>query len=71
MARVPKFAFRVVAFVKTHNIDGRGVRQEQHNYETLPGAWAYRTIALAKPLTQRVEVLMVIDESTPTHSTGT
>ena len=40
---------------------------EHHNYETLRGAMSYRDVLLTRPRTTRVEVLMVLDESTPTH----
>ena len=40
---------------------------EHHNYETLRGAMSYRDALLTRPRTTRVEVLMVLDESTPTH----
>ena len=64
MARVPKYAFRVHVYVRI----GTNIRMETHNYENLIGAMAYRVIALRKPLTTKVEIVAVLDESTPTHS---
>jgi hypothetical protein len=63
MARVPKYAYRVVVSKRL----GQNISRESHNYETLPGAWAYRDIALGQQLTTKVEVLAVLDESTPSH----
>lgn len=63
MARVPKYAYRVNVWRKL----GTSVTLESHNYETLPGAWAYREIALGAQRTTRVEVMAVLDESTPYH----
>lgn len=73
MARIPKYPFRVLV---TMLAGGRGengplLRQEWHNYETLPGAYGYREIALRKRATKKVEIVLVIDESTPSHSVGT
>lgn len=63
MARIPTYPFRVIATFKV------GERQivETHNYPNLPGAWAYREIALRKHNCRRVEVVVVIDEATPSH----
>lgn len=63
MARIPKYAYRVVVWSRL----GTKLTTESHNYETLPGAWAYREIALAHQRTSRVEVMAVLDESTPNH----
>lgn len=66
MARVPSHPFRVIV----HKSNGNGSlipNAEQHNYTSLPGAIAYRDIALCRPNTRKVEVVMVLDESTPTH----
>ena len=63
MARVPKYAYRVIVSKRL----GENLTSESHNYETLPGAFAYREIALGQQRTTRVEVLAVLDESTPTH----
>lgn len=68
MSRIPLYAYRVVVHVE---IAGGKRRQEQHNYNTFAGAVAYREIALRKRFTRKVEVLMVIDETTkegPVHS---
>lgn len=64
MSRVPSYPFRVIVAVKL----GESLRTETHNYQNLASALAYRTIALGKRLTKRVEVVMVIDESTPGHT---
>lgn len=65
MPRVPT-PFRVVV---TTRVGSDGSRQiiESHNYASLAGAITYRDIALKKRNTRRVEVLMVLDESTPSH----
>lgn len=63
MARIPKYAYRVVVIRRL----GETFTSESHNYETLPGAIAFRAIALGQRRTTRVEVLAVLDESTPTH----
>ena len=66
MAQIPKLAFR--CFVTKKPLGQGGPPQfEQHNYENLPGAWAYRDIALKRPNTKKVEILLVIDESTPEY----
>lgn len=77
MARIPKYAFRVLVTVRKHDVDGQRTDTgqlrtavEQHNYETLPGAWAYRDIVLRRPKTTKVEIWAILDESTPGYSTG-
>jgi hypothetical protein len=37
---------------------------EQHNYTNLPGAMTYRDTALRQPNTKKVEVVLVLDETT-------
>lgn len=64
MARIPPHPYRVVVHKKSVN-GGTQPPLEQHNYETLPGAIAYRGIALRRPNTRKVEIMLVIDESTP------
>lgn len=66
MARIPSLPFRVIVYTRAAN--GQPTRAEQHNYETLPGANAYRDIALRRSNTRKVETCLVIDESTPAHS---
>ena len=66
MALVPKCPFRVNLYSRL----GDHLRIEHHNYETLRGAMSYRDALLTRPRTTRVEVLMVLDESTPTQVTG-
>jgi hypothetical protein len=65
MARIPSYPYRVVVTKKP--VGGQQPALEQHNYESLPGAWAYRDTALRRPNTRKVEILMVLDESTPDH----
>jgi hypothetical protein len=66
MARVPALPYRVTVTVKV----GTGIRIENHNSPDLPGAWAARDIALRKPHTKKVEVTIILDESTPDHRDG-
>ena len=66
MALVPKCPFRVNLYSRL----GDHLRIEHHNYETLRGAMSYRDALLTRPRTTRVEVLMVLDESTPTQVTS-
>jgi hypothetical protein len=64
MSRVPSYPFRCV----TTRILANGNQQiEQRNYTTLPGAWAMRDIELNKRSTRKVEIVQVLDESTPSH----
>jgi hypothetical protein len=65
MARVPSYPFRCIVTKKP--VGAAMPHTENHNYESLPGAWAYRDIALRRPNTKRVEIVMVLDESTPSH----
>lgn len=65
MSRIPFYPFRTVVIKRPV---GEGQPQvENHNYQNLAGAIAYRDIALRRPNTKRVEVVMVLDESTPGH----
>lgn len=66
MARVPAYPYRVIVTKRPAGLGGN-LQFETHNYASLPGAWAYRDIALRRPNTRKVEVLMVLDESTPDH----
>jgi len=68
MARIPVLAYRVLVHRK--RVGGRDLPIEQHSYPDLPGAWAYREIALRRPNTRKVEVVFVLDESTPDHREG-
>lgn len=65
MARIPALAYRVL--VSKHPVGAALPAIEQHSYDSLPGAWAYRDIALRRRNTRKVEVVLVLDESTPTH----
>lgn len=62
MSRVPRYPFRVL--VTRTPIEGKQ-QTESHNYTSLAGAIAYRDTALRKPHTKKVDVCMVIDETTP------
>jgi hypothetical protein len=62
MARVPPYPYRVIVWKKSRS---PFTQLEQHNYSSLPGAWTHRDIALRRPNTRKVEITMVIDESTP------
>lgn len=63
MSRIPSFPFRVVVYIRA------GEKQwiETHNYGNLAGAMTFRDIALRKQFTKKVEVTVVVDESTPSH----
>lgn len=65
MSRIPSFPFRTV--VTNKPVGDRPPQIEQHNYTSLAGAIVYRDIALRRQKTKKVEVVMVIDESTPGH----
>lgn len=68
MSRVPAYPFRCIVTRKLRDLSGIACQTiEQHNYATLAGAWDYRNIMLARSDTYKVEIIMVIDESTPTH----
>ena len=66
MARIPALPYRVVVHKKPMS-SGALPPVEQHNYSSLPGATSYRDTALRRPNTKRVEVILVLDESTPDH----
>lgn len=68
MARIPTYAYRVI--VQRKPVGANPPQIETHNYTDLPGAMAYRAIALSKHTTRRVEVCLVLDESTPDHRTS-
>lgn len=68
MARVPALPYRVI--VTRNPVGDRMPQIENHNYPDLPGAMTYRDIALRKMTTRKVEVVMVLDESTPAHRDG-
>lgn len=63
MSQLPKYPYRVVV---TRRL-GFDLASETHNYENLAGAYAFRDIALSKPMTRKVQILLVIDEATPSH----
>ena len=61
MSRIPSYAFRVMVYRRTAG----DPYVEHHNHKELAGAIAGRDIALRKRNTIKVEVMMVIDETTP------
>jgi hypothetical protein len=65
MSRLPTFPYRCVVFKKPMSGSHQMPPPENHNYQNLAGAIAYRAIALRRPSTKRVEIIMVLDESTP------
>lgn len=67
MSRIPSFPYRCVVYRKP--LAGGSARPvpENHNYTNLAGAIAYREIALRKGSTHKVEIIMVMDESTPSQ----
>lgn len=65
MARIPTYAYRVI--VQRKPVGSNPPQIETHNYTDLPGAMVYRAIALSKHTTRRVEVCLVLDESTPDY----
>lgn len=66
MSRIPSYPYRCVVHRKPLSPGSYPV-PENHNYVNLAGAIAYRDIALRKQSTRKVEILMVMDESTPSH----
>ena len=70
MARVPSLPFRVIVSKRTGIGTAAGLSFETHDYPDLPGAWSYRDTALRRPNTRKVEIVMVLDESTPDHRDG-
>lgn len=64
MSRIPTFPFRVLVHKKAMG-SGQLPPVEIHNYTSFAGAVTYRTIALRRPNTRLVEIVMVIDETTP------
>jgi len=67
MSRIPNFPFRVVITKKPMTGSTQLPPVENHNYESLAGAIAYRDTALRRPNTRKIEVVMVLDETTPTN----
>ena len=63
MARIPAYAYRVIVYKRNGTSAAQHI--ETHNYTSLPGAWAYRDIALRRQNTRKAEIVMVLDESTP------
>lgn len=61
-----KYCFRVVAHVWTsNNPKARTLRVEQHNFECIATAFAYREAMRFKPLVQKIETPMLVDECGP------
>lgn len=65
MSRIPNFPFRCIVTKKA--VGTAQPQQENHNYTNFAGAVAYREIALRKQNTKKVEIVMVMDETTPAH----
>ena len=65
MSRIPSFPFRVMVTKKPMHGSTVLPPIENHNYESLAGAISYRDTALCRPNTRKVEVVMVLDETTP------
>ena len=63
MSRLPSYPFRVLVY-KNGTIN---MEIETHNYQAMAGAIAYREIALRRPNTKLVEIVVVLDETTPTN----
>lgn len=64
MARVPRYPYRVIVAKRI----GDALQLEQYNEENLIGAMVRRTAELTKARVTRVEICMVLDESTPAHA---
>lgn len=67
MSRIPSYPFRCVVYRKPI-VGGSYPPAENHNYANLAGAIAYREIALRKGTTRKVEIVVIMDESSPAHS---
>jgi hypothetical protein len=65
MSRIPSLPYRVVVHKRAVGL--QPPVPENHNYDNLPGAFAYRDIALRRSNTRKVETILVLDESTPDH----
>jgi hypothetical protein len=65
MSRLPNYPFRVCVHKKPMNGSTQLPPVENHNYAVMAGAISYRDIALRRPNTRLVEVLVVLDETTP------
>lgn len=65
MSRIPSYPFRVIVIKKS--VGNAPPQTETHNYAGLAGAITYRDTALRRPNTKRVEIHVVIDESTPSY----
>ena len=62
---VPKYPFQVRASYRVNSTNK--LRDETHNYEILTAAHNYRDIAIRKPSCVRVQIVMVLDETTRGH----
>ena len=65
MSRIPNFPFRVLVTKKPMAGSTQLPPVENHNYGELAGAIAYRDTALRRPNTKMVEVVFVLDQTTP------
>ena len=71
MSRIPNFPFRVLVTRKPMNGSTQLPPIEVHNYQAMAGAIAYRDTALRRPNTKLVEIVMMLDETTPSDHRGT
>ena len=67
MSRIPNFPFRVMVTKKPMTGSTQLPPIENRNYENLAGAIAYRDTALRRPNTKLVEIVCVLDETTPNN----
>lgn len=63
MARIPNFPFRVIVTQRL----GATQQQTSYNEENIVGAMARRDMELRRDRTKRVQIVLIIDESTPDH----
>jgi hypothetical protein len=67
MSRVANFPFRVVITRKPMAGSTQLPPLETHNYENLAVAIAYRDTALRRSNTRLVQIVCVLDETSPTN----
>jgi hypothetical protein len=67
MSRLPNFPFRVLVTKRPMTGSTNLPPIENHNYENMAGAICFRDIALRRPNTKMVAIVVVLDETTPTN----
>jgi hypothetical protein len=67
MSRIPNFPFRVLVTKRPMAGSTQLPPVENHNYENMAGAIAYRDVALRRPNTKLVQIVMVLDETSPSN----